>query len=244
MPHAIAHALVWRDMWCVTFPAGPWHTNCYLVAAREGTPDERVPCVIIDPGVGAAEPVRKLLDEHHLEAVGVLATHGHIDHVYTAEELSRDLDIPVWIHPDDEHLLSDPLAGLGADAEPLLQSFHGSTELTPPSDVRHIAPGTDIELAGFTFTTRHAPGHTRGSILFSLDAAQTGQVPVTFTGDVVFAGSIGRTDLPGGDTDTLMASLRDQVLTLPSDSALLPGHGPATTLAQEKSQNPWLTDIR
>lgn len=230
-------------MWCVTFPAGPWHTNCYLVAARAGTAEDPAPCVIIDPGVGAADPVRRVVAEHHARPEAVLATHGHIDHIYAAEELARELDLPVWIHPDDEHLLTDPLAGLGGDAAALLESFHGSTTLTPPPRVEHITAGADVVAAGLSFATRHAPGHTPGSVLFTLDAAQTGQQPITFTGDVVFAGSIGRTDLPGGDTATLMTSLREQVLTLPADAALLPGHGPATTLAAERASNPWLRDL-
>lgn len=230
-------------VWCVTFPAGPWHTNCYLVAARAGTDDDPQPCVIIDPGVGAAGPVRDIVAEHHVRPQAIIATHGHIDHIYAAQELAREFDIPVWIHAEDEHLLTDPLAGLGQDAAALLESFHGSTTLTAPPRVEHIAAGDDLTLAELTFATRHAPGHTRGSVLLSLGTQDTGQVPVTFTGDVIFAGSIGRTDLPGGDTDTLMASLREQVATLPADAALLPGHGPATTLAQELAQNPWLKDL-
>lgn len=225
-------------MWCVTFPAGPWHTNCYLVAAQQ--PAGPTECVVIDPGVGATDQVNWLVNEHDLTIGGILLTHGHIDHVYAAETLCAEHDAAVWIHPDDEQLLTDPLAGLGPDAAALLESFHGSTTLTPPQRLVHLGHGDEVEMAaGLRFGVRHAPGHTRGSVLLSLEAEQTGSTPVTFTGDVVFAGSVGRTDLPGGDHDTLLRSISDQVLTLPADSALLPGHGPATTLAQERDNNPF-----
>lgn len=219
-------------MWCVTFPAGPWHTNCYLVAPEAGAP-----CVVIDPGVGAADQVRQLIAQEKIDVAAIVATHGHIDHIYGAEELCRELEVPLWIHPDDEHLLTDPLDGLGGDAAQLLMSFHGSTTLTAPPQVEHLTHGQTLTLAELPFDQRLAPGHTAGSVLLTL--TDVAEQPVTFTGDVVFAGSVGRTDLPGGDTDTLMTSVREQVLTLPTEAVLLPGHGPATTLAVERESNPF-----
>lgn len=229
-------------MLIASFPAGPWQTNCYLLAR-----DAATECVIIDPGVGAAETVRQVVAEHGLTPVGIIATHGHIDHIYAAEELSRDFGVPVWIHPADRHLLTEPLAGVGPMAADLLMQLHGSTTLTEPADVRELADGEHLELAGIDFALSLAPGHTQGSVLlhtpYRAPEGETGPGSIVFTGDVLFAGSIGRTDLPGGDHQQLLASLRDKVLTLPDDAAVLPGHGPQTTIARERATNPFLADL-
>ena len=215
-----------------TFPAGPWQANCYVVAEDAGGP-----CVVIDPGVDALGGVRRLLHEHDLTIAGVVATHGHIDHIASAGALADEAGVPVLIHPDDEHLLTDPLAGIGAEAAPLLEQLLGRTMLDAPRAVEHLTDRDTVHLAGLGFGVDLAPGHTQGCCLLSL---QTEDGLVVFTGDVVFAGSIGRMDLPGGDEAAMKESLRNRVLTLPEQAYLLPGHGPATDMAHELARNPYL----
>lgn len=221
-----------------SFAAGPWQTNCYIVAPADGGE-----CVIIDPGVGAEEGIAGLVTEHKLNPVGVVATHGHIDHVYAAEHVSREFGVPVWVHESDRHLLTDPLAGIGQEAKPLLLQLTGSTTMTEPADVRALIDGETLSLAGIEFALSVAPGHTPGSVLLEMPY-RVGPNPqidrIVFSGDVVFAGSIGRTDFPGGSMEQMRESLRTKVLPLPDTTALLPGHGPQTSMARERITNPYL----
>jgi glyoxylase-like metal-dependent hydrolase (beta-lactamase superfamily II) len=152
--------------------------------------------------------------------------------------------ITAYIHPDDRELLADPAMGLATPMELILGP---SLRYTEPDDVAPLVDGQVITLAGLELTIDHAPGHTRGSVMFRLptgnaaDSVEAGQV--CLSGDVLFAGSIGRTDLPGGDTDTMMRSLRDKVLPLPDDTVVLPGHGPVTTIGRERATNPFLREL-
>ncbi|MEL4504544.1 MBL fold metallo-hydrolase [Luteococcus sp. H138] len=221
-------------MLIASFPAGPWQANCYLLALQEGGP-----CVVVDPGVDAADGVRQGLKQYGLSLAGVLLTHGHVDHVAAAASVADEAGVPVWVHEADVDLLQYPLRALGDEARPILESLYGSTEFTPPADVRHYEG--DVSVAGIRFATRHAPGHTPGCTLLlpELDEHQ-----LVFTGDVVFAGSIGRTDLPRGDGYVMASSLATQVLPLPDEAHLLPGHGPTTTMATERMTNPWLQPDR
>lgn len=211
---------------------GPWEANCYLVGAENSSD-----CVIIDAGVGAAQVVERLLAESKRTPVAVLATHGHLDHVAEAHVVAEKYEIPVWIHPDDRHLLSDPVAGLSQDAGPLVAAIVGSQTLPEPKDVREWEDAESYSFAGLRWTILHAPGHTQGSVL--LLAADETQSRL-FTGDVLFSGSIGRTDLPGGSMLKMAVSLRDIVLTLPADLAVFPGHGPATSIGRECTTSPYL----
>ncbi|GAB3704846.1 MBL fold metallo-hydrolase [Mariniluteicoccus flavus] len=223
-------------MLIASFPAGPWQTNCYVVAPRPGGE-----CVIIDPGVGATEGVVAICDEQGLTPVGVVATHGHIDHVYAASRLCGRYDVPIWIHEADRHLLTDPLAGVRPMAKDLLLQLHGSTSLDEPADVRELVDAGALSLAGLDFDLVLAPGHTQGSVLLTTPyVAAEGIDRLVFTGDVLFAGSIGRTDLPGGDHDQMLETLRTRVLPIPDTAALLPGHGGQTTMARERATNPYL----
>lgn len=241
-------------MFIASFAAGPWQTNCYLVSTVQplgetdgsGTDTPRE-CVIIDPGVEAAELVEKVLAEQRLTPVAIIATHGHLDHIHAAEELCRRHGIALWIHPADRHLLTDPLAGIGQAAAPLLQQLNGSTTLTAPDRVEELSDGQQLTLAGITFTVITAPGHTAGCVMLQTPypiggaaEAPEGIDRVVFTGDVLFAGSIGRTDLPGGDHEAMLESLRTKVLPLVDTAVLLPGHGPQTSMAAERATNPYL----
>jgi len=217
----------------VGFPAGAFQANCFVLAAEAGGP-----CVIVDPGQDVEEPLQQVLREHRLDPVAVVLTHGHFDHVYSVTPVCDGNDIPAWIHPDDRVLLSDPMRGLSAEAG---QLFGGRVELREPSEVRLLEDGASLDLAGVTLIVDHTPGHTRGSVTFRT-AADDG-TGLLVAGDVLFAGSIGRTDLPGGDHQAMLASLRDKVLVLDDETVVLPGHGPTTTVGRERASNPFLQGL-
>jgi glyoxylase-like metal-dependent hydrolase (beta-lactamase superfamily II) len=212
------------------FPAGSWGTNCYVVAPGAGEE-----CIVIDPGHEATEGVADIVREHRLKPVAVLLTHGHIDHIFSVVPVCGAHDVPAYIHPDDRHMLADPGRGLSLA---MSQQLFGGMEFTEPDDVRALTGNDDIELAGLPFTVDHAPGHTKGSITFRLADA------VLFSGDLLFAGSIGRTDLPGGDYDEMLDSLARVILPMPDELPVLSGHGPATTIGAERATNPFLAEAR
>lgn len=229
-------------MFIASFPAGPWQTNCYVVATEPGAE-----CVIIDPGVGAADGVVDLVAEHRLKPVAIVLTHGHLDHMFAVAPVAGSYDATCWIHPEDRHLLTDPLQAMGPEAHLLLaQLTGGRTSFVEPDEVRELVDGTVLELAGVRMDAIHAPGHTAGSVMYRADYPPSGPGAgglvdqVVFSGDVLFAGSIGRTDLPGGDHAAMLASLRAKVLPLADSTAVLPGHGPQTTMAHERVANPYL----
>jgi len=211
------------------FPAGSFAANCYLVAPEPGAE-----CVIIDPGEDAGPRIAEIVADHRLKPVAVLLTHGHIDHVWSVAPVCGARGIPAYIHPDDRALLSDPARGLPLGAG---QQLFGGLEFTEPDDVRELADGTVLNLAGLEITVNHAPGHTPGSVVFHSDPA------VMFSGDLLFAGSIGRTDLPGGDTAAMMDSLARVCLTLPDETRVLPGHGPGTSIGVERASNQFLVAL-
>jgi hydroxyacylglutathione hydrolase len=211
------------------FPAGSFAANCYLVAPEPGAE-----CVIIDPGEGAAGTIAEIVADHRLKPVAVLLTHGHIDHVWSVAPVCGARGIPAYVHPGDRALLSDPARGLPLGAG---QQLFGGLEFTEPDDVRELTDGTVLSLAGLEITVGHAPGHTPGSVVFRSDPA------VMFSGDLLFAGSIGRTDLPGGDTAAMMDSLARVCLTLPDETRVLPGHGPQTTIGVERASNQFLVAL-
>ena len=217
-------------MLIATFPAGAFATNCYVVAPAAGEE-----CVIIDPGQDAEAPLYDVLSEHRLKPVAVALTHGHIDHVWSVAPVCGARDVPAYIHPDDRDLLSDPAKGFPPQVAGQLL---GGLTFSEPDDVRALGDGETLSLAGLDFVVDHAPGHTPGSVTFRLAAE-----PVMFAGDLLFAGSIGRTDLPGGDYATLMESLARVCLPLSDETAVLPGHGDQTTIGRERATNPFLKEI-
>lgn len=216
-----------------SFVTGPFQANCYLLAAAEGSG-----CVIVDPGMEAMGPLASGLAAHHLDPVAVALTHGHIDHVGSAREAGRTYDVPVYCPADDRNLLSEPMEGLSAFAAPLLMQYYGSTSLAEPEEVIDVAPGSHHRLAGFDLEFLHAPGHTPGCSMIRLVDAEHG--PIVLSGDVVFAGSIGRTDMPGGDPQVMATSLEQVVWPLDDATHLLPGHGGPSTMAAERATNPFL----
>jgi hydroxyacylglutathione hydrolase len=225
------------QVFIASFPAGPWQTNCYLVATQPGAE-----CVIVDPGVDAVAGVTDLVREHRLKPVAVLLTHGHLDHMFSVTPVCTSYESTCWIHPEDRVLLSDPLRAMSADTRAWLhQLTGGQAAFAEPDDVRELNDGAQVEVAGLTFGAIHAPGHTAGSTMFQTAyEAEPDIDSLLFGGDVLFAGSVGRTDLPGGSPADMLNSLRTKVLPLPDSVVVLPGHGPQTTIAQERSSNPYL----
>ena len=223
-------------MFIAGFPAGPWGTNCYVVATSPGSE-----CVVVDPGKDAAQGVADVVREHRLKPVAVLVSHGHVDHMWCVAPVAGTYDAAAYVHPDDRHLLSDPMAGMSRETAGML--LGGKYEFAEPDDVREVTDGALLELAGLRFTVDHAPGHTPGSITFRTPYDGADVSEVMFSGDLLFAGSIGRTDLPGGDHATMVRSLATKVLPLADDVVVLPGHGEQTSIGRERATNPFLLDL-
>jgi hydroxyacylglutathione hydrolase len=225
-----------------SFPAGPLQANCYVVAREAGAG-----CAIVDPGMDALDGVRQVVAEHHLTPLAVLVTHGHFDHLWNVQDVAAQFGCPVWIHPADRHLLSDPMAAISGQSAAMLRAQLGMDdvpEFTEPSDVRDAADGTQIEVDGLIFTVDHVPGHTPGTVFYRVDYDGSEDVSqIMFFGDFLFAGSIGRTDLTGGSHDEMQVSLRDRVLPLPDDIVVLPGHGGQTSVGRERATNPFLAEL-
>ena len=218
------------------FPAGPWGTNCWVAATGPGSE-----CIVIDPGKDSAPGVESLVREHRLKPVAVLVTHGHIDHMWSVAPVSGTYDATAWIHPDDRAMLSDPLAGMSPESARMMLGV--DVTFAEPDDVRELADGQELELAGLRLVVDHTPGHTRGSVTFRTPYDQPDVSELMFSGDLLFAGSIGRTDLPGGDPEAMLRSLATRVLPLRDDIVVLPGHGEQTSIGRERAMNPFLLDL-
>jgi hydroxyacylglutathione hydrolase len=219
------------------FPAEAFATNCYVVAAGPGEQ-----CLIVDPGIGVLDRLDEVIAEHRLFPAAVLLTHGHLDHTFSVAPVCGARGITAYVHPADLDMLADPAKGLSVD---LTELFGGRLPYSEPEDVAELTDGETLVLAGLEVTVDHAPGHTGGSVLFRLPAAGTSwdAEQLCLSGDVLFAGSIGRTDLPGGSTETMLTSLRDKILPLADDTVVLPGHGPSTTIGRERASNPYLREL-
>lgn len=203
----------------VQIPNGQFAENCYLVI------DEATnACAIIDPGEEAGLIAHKLAAAG-VTPVGIWLTHAHVDHVLGVARLKDDLGVPVYLHPADRILydhVAEQAAAFGMRAGRL------------PSPDHELAHDDRLRVGGLEFVVRHAPGHSPGSVVFAGHG-------VAFTGDVLFQGSIGRTDLPGGDFETLRNSIERELLTLPDSTIVYSGHGPETTVGHERRTNPFLT---
>jgi hydroxyacylglutathione hydrolase len=211
-------------------PSAVTATNCWVVA-----PGAAEQCVVIDPGIEIGPHLDEVIAEHRLHPVAVLLTHGHIDHTFSVVPVCQARDVPAYIHPADRGQITDPWSGLGLPKGTPLLGLEALT-LTEPDDVRALADGDTVPLAGLKFGVRHAPGHSAGSVVFGLDQD-------LFSGDVLFAGSIGRVDLPGGSMAQMTESLREVILPLPDETVVHPGHGPATTIGRERVTNPYLLEL-
>ena len=224
------------------FPSAVYGTNVYVVAPGAGEE-----CIVVDPGIEVAQGIDQILAEHRLKPVAVVLTHGHLDHTFSVVPVAGSRGIPAYIHPDDRDLLADPVKGLSADS---VELFGGRLQWQEPDDVALLADGATFELAGLQITVDHAPGHTPGSVMFrvpgapeALSGVDEAPSQTLLSGDVLFQGSIGRTDLPGGSHPQMLDSLRRRVLPLADDIVVLPGHGGATTIGRERATNPFLRQL-
>lgn len=222
------------------FAAGPLQTNCYVAtgfhsdAAIEG---ESTPCVIIDPGMGTFEQLKAECEKRGWVPEAVLLTHGHIDHTRDADSVAKHWDIPVYINSADRHMIANPLVGAGRN----LGAMFRAGEMEVPEDIRDLEGDDELKFAGLAFQILHAPGHSAGCLMLR---TSDGADEVVFSGDVLFAGSVGRTDLPGASHEDMMTSLREKVLSLDDDLMILPGHGPTSTIGQERATNPYLAQVK
>ena len=199
------------------FAAGPFQTNCYVVSNGDRA-------FVIDPGLGAHEAVSQLVQEQGLTVEAVVLTHGHIDHIRDAAAFG----VETFIHPADAFML---LRGEGVSEQ--ARQLYDASAMPPIDNPTPLEDGQALQVAGVELRVVHAPGHSPGCVMLVAD-------DVVFSGDVLFRGSIGRTDLPDSDPEQMRQSLRDPVWDLSDELQVLPGHGPATTVAQERATNPYL----
>jgi glyoxylase-like metal-dependent hydrolase (beta-lactamase superfamily II) len=214
------------------FPSDATATNCWVVAPGDGEQ-----CVVVDPGIGVTGQLDEVVAEHRLHPVAVLLTHGHVDHTFSVLPVCQARDVPAYIHPADRAQLTDPWSGVGM---PPGTPLFGSLTFAEPADVRELHDRDTVRVAGLEFAVRHAPGHTSGSVVFDLSGPDEA---VLFSGDVLFAGSIGRMDLPGGSEQDMDATLREVIWPLDDATVIHPGHGPSTSMARERATNPYLQGL-
>lgn len=237
-----------RDRFVLGAPLGRWQTNCYVIGDRaQGA------AVVVDPGENAETWVPETLDRLGVACQRILLTHAHLDHLWGVPALADRLDVPVHLHPDDRWLWDDPGAGIGMPPG-TLEQLTGQPWDPPTGRLEDLADGERLGVAGMTLTARHTPGHTPGHVTFlaeGLDDAEVGLGrpvasdgdEVLFSGDLIFAGSVGRTDFPRGDSDQLLDSIARHVLPLEDDTLILSGHGPDTTVGMERSRNPFVAQL-
>jgi hydroxyacylglutathione hydrolase len=214
------------------FPAGMLACNCYVLAKRTGAD-----AIIVDPGQRAMGPLRQILDDNHLTPAAVLLTHGHVDHIWSAQKVADMYGCPAYIHPEDRFMLTDPIKDFGPR---LAQIAFGALFREPKQVVELDRDRDKVEVGGVTVTVDHTPGHTRGSVAFRVSA---GPEDVVFTGDTLFRQSVGRTDLPGGSGRDLLGSIVTKLLVLDDDTVVLPGHGEKSTIGFERRTNPFLEGL-
>jgi hydroxyacylglutathione hydrolase len=238
------------DRFVLGAPLGRWQTNCYVVGDRDlGS------AVVVDPGEHGETEVPRLLEAAGVRCEAILLTHGHLDHIWAVPSLARELDVPAFLHPDDAWLWENPAATFGGDLEQFAERF-GLTWDPPHEFLEPLRDGQRLGFAGIGFDVRHNPGHTPGHVTylgrqlaevpvtFALGSAEQASDDVLFSGDLLFAGSIGRTDLPRGSTADMLRSLVDTVLPLEDETLVLAGHGPDTTVGVERAGNPFLREAR
>ena len=200
---------------------------------------------MVDPGMpNVSQQLSERLSEFNLKPVAVLVTHGHLDHTFSVQPICDGYGIPAMIHSDDRELLLHPERAHGAEFISQLAGI----KWQEPTTIKELNDNDQFELVGLKIRAIHAPGHTKGSTMFVIDGAKESSVngsdsSILLSGDVLFAGSIGRTDLPGGSWQEMEKTLRNKVLPLPDSLQVLPGHGPETTIAHERKYNQFLTNI-
>ncbi|MEY4023077.1 MAG: hypothetical protein RLZ23_38 [Actinomycetota bacterium] len=212
-----------------SFPAPMFATNCWIIAPSEGSE-----CIIVDPGMpDISHDIEMIIEQHNLKPVAALLTHGHLDHTFSITPLADGYDIPAYIHSEDRRFIADPA---GIHGPQFLSQIQGMN-FSEPKKVNELKNGSTLQLLDMNITAIHAPGHTRGSLMFTINNE------ILVSGDVLFAGSIGRTDLPTGSPKDMTETLKTKVLPLSDDLRVLTGHGPETTIKFERKNNPYLKEL-
>jgi hydroxyacylglutathione hydrolase len=211
--------------------------NCYVLAPRAGSD-----AIVVDPGQRAMGTLRRILDENRLTPAAVLLTHGHIDHIWSAQKVADTYGCPAFIHPADRFMLADPIKGFGPR---IGQLALGALFREPRQIIELDRDGDTLDFGGIVVAVDHTPGHTRGSVVFRVPDAggESGFGALAFTGDTLFKKSVGRTDLPGGSGRDLLDSIVTKLLVLDDDTRVLPGHGESTTIGLERRTNPFLQGL-
>ena len=226
----------WGDFMILEVIAAPYFaTNCWIFA-----PTKNSECFIVDPGMAnpnLVSAIKSVLNKHNLKPIATLVTHGHLDHTFSVLPFANEYSVPTYIHSTDRKLLADPYKALnpGGESAQIMAAF-GVSKFEEPKDVREIKDNDEFKIAGFDISISHAPGHTAGSAMFTVNDE------FLISGDVLFAGSIGRTDLPTGSPVSMRSSLISKILPLKDELIVLPGHGPQTTIGRERSINPYLQE--
>ena len=210
-----------------------FETNCWIIA--KGANQE---CLVVDPGISRPSLVNRIKEEiqrFKLKPVAIVVTHGHIDHTYSVLPLSKEIPMRTYISKKDKYLLKDPYAALQKDSgiQYLIDQI-AKENIGEPSDVYAISDVENFEIAGMKIESKLAPGHTAGSMVFEVESE------FLISGDVLFAGAIGRTDLPTGSMPMMKKTLKNIILKMTDELNVLPGHGVQTTIAEEKRSNPYL----
>jgi hydroxyacylglutathione hydrolase len=214
------------------FPAGMLACNCYVLAQRAGAD-----AIVVDPGQRAMGQLRRILDENRLTPAAVLLTHGHVDHIWSAQKVADTYGCPAYIHPEDRFMLSDPIRGFGPR---IGQIAFGALFREPKQVIELDHDGDKVDIGDTVVTVDHTPGHTRGSVVFRVEGDDS---EVAFTGDTLFRQSVGRTDLPGGSGRDLLGSIMTKLMVLDDDTVVLPGHGEKSTIGFERRANPFLEGL-
>jgi len=211
------------------FAAPMFATNTWIIAPNQGSE-----CLIFDAGMpDTSKEIEEIVERFKLNPVAIIATHGHLDHTFSIRPVANGYSIPAYIHSEDRNLFSHPQRALSGEFAATLKEM----DFIEPDDVRELRNGDAIEIVGMRVQALHAPGHTRGSMIFTIDDS------LLVSGDVLFAGSIGRTDLPTGSAKDMEESLRNKIVPLDDALRVLPGHGPETTIGHERRTNPYLKNF-
>ncbi|MGB3860966.1 MAG: MBL fold metallo-hydrolase [Candidatus Aminicenantaceae bacterium] len=197
---------------------GALETNCYIVYC-----EETLECAVIDPGA-EPEKIFRLIGQKGLKPTILINTHGHVDHIGANRDIKDKFDIPLYLHAADKPMLESVL-------QSELSFFLGAKESPPPD--KYLEEGDEIKIGYVSLSVIHTPGHSPGSVCLMGDG-------ILFSGDTLFFGGVGRTDLPGGSWSEMESSIREKIFTLPADTVVLPGHGPTTTVDQETKSNPFI----
>jgi glyoxylase-like metal-dependent hydrolase (beta-lactamase superfamily II) len=212
-------------------------TNCWVIAN-----EARGECIVVDPGAsdmssissgGISDEINLIVSEEGFKPVAALLTHGHLDHTFSIKALADGYEIPTYIHSEDRRFIAEP-AGI---LSPEFASHLGSMQFSEPERVQALRDGASLEFIGLNVRAIHAPGHTKGSLMFMINEE------ILISGDVLFAGSIGRTDLPSGSASEMRKTLTTKILPLSDDIRVLPGHGQETSIKLERKNNPYLKEL-